>query len=627
MLISLPLQAQLSLRDDTIQIKEVVIKGNALQKPDAGYKTTVLDTAELINYSSRTLADLISENTSIFIKTYDQGGIATPSFRGTSASHTQVAWNSINLNNPMVGQFDLSLVPAGFIDDVQIYYGGGSMSLNSSGIGGIINIETKPDWKRQSVIQLSPGIGSFGRYSGIIKARVVKGRFQSVTRAFIKYSENNFRYLNDVLSSEPFWERRINSQVRQKGFIQELYLKGSRSQLSARFWYQSALRNLPVPMTTQPLNPCETQDDESIRTMINYNLSKGKTDLNVTAAFISDKLNYTNEIVSVNSRNISRRVILKSDFENRISEIAKVRLGLTGEMNVITTNNYTSDKSRNTAGVYVSAESAFMPSLVSRVLVRETLYNNKFLSPDFSAGAEFRILPRKNYFLKINFSRNSRIPSMNEMYWMPGGNPDLKNETGYTTEVTGEWSRPINKTFRIKSDLTFFRNHVYNMIQWHPGEFTYWEAGNINELTTSGFESSVNFAYTQSKFNGYVNTGYTFTKASGKFDYAGKQLIYTPVNQLNSILKLSWGNLYSKIITNYTSRRFLTPDNSQYLPGYTVTDMNLGIKLASGNVLYDINLLVENLFKANYQSIAYYPMPGRAYLFSIIFQFKKMNNE
>jgi len=627
--VSLPLQGQLSFRNDTILIKEVFINGNALNQSDACYKTIRIDTTALINYSGRSLADLISENTSIFIKTYDPGGIATPSFRGTGASHTQVAWNSINLNNPMIGQFDLSLIPAGFIDDVQIYFGGGSMSLNSSGIGGIINMETKPEWTRKNILILNPGLGSFGRYYGMAKVKAVIGRFQSVTKAFFKNSENDFRYLNDVLLSQPFWERRKNNQVNQKGFIQELYLKGTRSQLSARFWYQSALRNLPVPMTSQPLDPCEKQDDESLRSMINYLISGDKTDISVVGAFISDKLNYTNEVVSVNSRNLSRRIILKSDIENRINSKTKIRIGFTEEMNIIRTNNYVESKTRNTAGVYTSAEVSLTQFFTAKALVRETLYNHELLSPDFSAGAECRIIPGKFYFIKVNFSKNSRIPSMNELYWMPGGNPDLKNETGYTSEITGEWSGPLNTSFQIKSGLTYFRNHINNLIQWHPGEFTYWEADNVDKLTASGVESIIGLVYSRQKFEARLNTGYTYTKASathslnGNDGLADKQLIYVPVNQLNSVLKVSWRQIYSTVITNYASRRFLTPDNSQYLPDYSVTDMNLGIKLVFRNTIYDINLLIENLFNVNYQSIAYYPMPGRAFLFSVLFQFSK----
>ena len=61
----------------------------------------------------------------------------------------RLTWNGININHPMLGQSDLSLIPAGLIDDIQIYYGGASMPLNSGGIGGIINLETKPVWKKR----------------------------------------------------------------------------------------------------------------------------------------------------------------------------------------------------------------------------------------------------------------------------------------------------------------------------------------------------------------------------------------------------------------------------------------------------------------------------------------------
>ncbi len=162
-------------------------------------------------------------------------------------------------------------------------------------------------------------------------------------------------------------------------------------------------------------------------------------------------MNYTNEVASVNSRNISRRIILNGDLEKRIGEKTEIKIGFTGEMNTIVTNNYVESKARNTAAVYTSVESFLSPLLVTKVLVRETLNNLKLLSPDFSAGAEYRFIPGKYYLIKINFSKNSRIPSMNEMYWMPGGNPDLKNETGYTAELTGEWSGSLNTSLQIKS--------------------------------------------------------------------------------------------------------------------------------------------------------------------------------
>ncbi len=66
------------------------------------------------------------------------------------------------------------------------------------------------------------------------------------------------------------------------------------------------------------------------------------------------------------------------------------------------------------------------------------LQDNKFLLPDFSAGTEIRPFREKYYFIRASFSKNSKIPTLNDMYWSPGGNPDLKNETGYSSEITWE---------------------------------------------------------------------------------------------------------------------------------------------------------------------------------------------
>ena len=60
----------------------------------------------------------------------------------------------------MVGQMDLSLIPAGFIDDISIYYGGGSMSITSGGFGGVIDLETNPDWDDKELFSINPAIGS-----------------------------------------------------------------------------------------------------------------------------------------------------------------------------------------------------------------------------------------------------------------------------------------------------------------------------------------------------------------------------------------------------------------------------------------------------------------------------------
>ena len=183
---SLPLRGQLSIESDTVKINEVVISRNKVNSEPAGYKKAIIDSSVLARYSNRNISDMLSEHTDIFIKSYGMGGTATPSFRGTDANQTLVTWNGININNPMLGQSDLSLFPAGLIDNVQIYFGGASMSLSDGGIAGTINLETLPVWNRKTLISANTETGSFGQYSGLIKVKQVTTNFKLLQKPIFK---------------------------------------------------------------------------------------------------------------------------------------------------------------------------------------------------------------------------------------------------------------------------------------------------------------------------------------------------------------------------------------------------------------------------------------------------------
>ena len=100
---------------DTVVLKSVEIIGftadRLFEKEEAGMRETKVDSIVMMEKISSSLSDLLSENTPIFIKNNGRGALATASFRGTAASHTQVVWNGININSPMTGSVDFSLIP------------------------------------------------------------------------------------------------------------------------------------------------------------------------------------------------------------------------------------------------------------------------------------------------------------------------------------------------------------------------------------------------------------------------------------------------------------------------------------------------------------------------------------
>jgi vitamin B12 transporter len=620
---------QSSFDDDTIKIKEVIITSKKVISDHPGYKKTLIDSSILKNYSQGTVADILSENTGIFVKSYGLGGTATPCFRGTGASHTQIAWNGININHPMIGQSDLSLLPAGLIDDIQILYGGASMELNSGGIGGIINMETKPVWNKETIISLNSGAGSFGRYTGLLSAKSGNVNFQSVTKAFFQSAENDFRYLNDQSSSIPTWETRKNNQASQQGFVQELYYLKSNNVASARIWYQSARRNLPSSMLSQQTGSGESQSDESLRIMLNYDINNQRDIYSITGAWLFNRLDYSNPLASIESKNISDILTLKAGMERRISVNTTLKIVLNDEMNVVKSNNYDQTSTRNTTSLTASAEYNGTNRFGTTFLIREILEKNKLLIPDFSAGLQLRLVDAKDYFLKANISRNSKIPSMNDLFWVPGGNPELKNEYAYIYELTFEMAHKTLTPLLFNYNLSVFRNTIKDMIQWRPGLYSVWTAENVQNVNTAGLESSFSVKYKLNNLTSEFNAGYSFTKAievtsdENNYEHKGNQLMYIPEHQLNSSLRFCYKNFYSSFYTNITGKRYINVDNSRYLPGYCINSVAAGYKIKLKNILLDLNFDIDNLLNINYQSIAYYPLPGRAYTFKLLFQIAK----
>jgi outer membrane cobalamin receptor len=615
--------------NDTIPINEVVIRKKIIDPDPPGYKRSSIDSSAISHFSNGSLSELLGRRSLIFVKSYGMGGSATPSFRGTGAGQTQVTWNDIRINNPMLGQSDLSLIPAGFADDVSIYYGGASMTVNSGGIGGTINLETKPSWERKTIFTVIPGLGSFGQYTGLAKLTTGNSNFQSATKAFYGSAENDFRYLNSSAGKEPVWETRKNNQIRQRGFIQELYFRKLKNVTSARIWYQSADRNLPASILSQQVNSGEKQFDESLRVLLNYDMSGMVNNYFLSGALVSDRLNYRNDLASIDSRNLSNTLQFKAGFERHIAEYTKVRMSINEDLSMVRSNNYADVKERNTLSLTASMERKGYDRVSGLILVRESYDRNTLLVPDFSAGLQVKLSDMKDYYLKANISRNSKIPSMNDLFWMPGGNPELRNEYAFTSELGFEMKQEIRQGLSLRYNVSYFFNSIKDMILWHPGKFAYWTADNIQNVNSKGIESTLAVDFVHNKFRSSLNAVYGYTKATGRNqdnvyeNNSRKQLMYIPEHQLKAVLAMNYLNIYYSWESELTGKRYITADNSGYLPAYFLNNVTAGFRLKIRENPMNLNFSIDNLFDINYQTIVYYPLPGRSFSLKLIFQIIK----
>ena len=627
-LLTVTVKGQNSILSDTLRISEIVVKARSDSRTLPGFRTTVIDSGLLSEYSHENLSDIIAETSPVFIKSYGPGGIATTSFRGTGPGNTRLTWNNFDLNTPMPGQSDLSLIPAGFIDELNILYGNAAASEGKGSSGGNISIITKPDWNNRQNLMINLAAGSFGKLSGMAAFRAGNKDFQTVTRFFLQQAENNFRYLDDVSSGTPAYYRRQNAETEQKSMMQELYFRNSKSVTSAHFWYLSADRNLPTIILNSGQPAGENQMDESLRTIISHErYNSGKT-YSISTAFLYDRLNYLNNLASINSENRSKRIVLNSSADLLHTAGSRVKINFDHSLTLVNSVNYGSQKIRNESSVSALASTVIKGNPAVFVVLKEILADNRFLIPDFSAGLDIRILPDRKAVLKMNYSRTTRLPSLNDLYWNPGGNLDLKNEYTYSGEVSVEIRNRKDSPVSLESEISVYSNRMMDLIQWIPGEFSYWTPVNMQKVNSTGVESmvNVNFVLGRTKFR--LNGNYSFTNAVvaeeiGETAKDMPQLVYVPKNLFNAHFWIYFGDFHTVWSSSFTGLRYTTRDNSDFLPSYLLHNVTSGYRIETGSHSLDINLKVENMFNRDYQAVAYYPMPGRSFLFSLVYQLSK----
>ena len=245
----------------THNIPEIPVYGQRPMK-EIGTQQTKLDTTALKENIALSLADVLTFNTSIFVKNFGRATLSTVAFRGTSPSHTQVTWNGMRINNPMLGMTDFSMIPSYFIDDASLLHGTSSVNETGGGLGGAVKLQTKPASADGFGLQFVQGVGSFTTIDDFLRLTWGNDHWQTSTRAVFSMSKNDFKYRNhdkkeniydddmNIIGQYYPVERNRSGSFRDLHILQEAYYntgKGDRFGLNA--WYINSNRELPMLTT------------------------------------------------------------------------------------------------------------------------------------------------------------------------------------------------------------------------------------------------------------------------------------------------------------------------------------------------------------------------------------------
>jgi iron complex outermembrane receptor protein len=633
---------------DTIPLREVTIYGKA-KIEEAGMMVTHIDTMAMQQMKTQTISELLSSYSPVFIKSYGRGSAATASFRGTAPSHTQVYWNGIKLNSPMSGIVDFSLFPVYFIDDLSLQHGGSSLQSGSGALGGSVLINNKADWNDRFSIRYVQTVESFNTYKEYLNLGFGNGRIQFKTRVFSDRSKNDFPFFNYAVV-EKYMAIQKNAEYEKAGLLQEIYYRYKNQSVSAKLWGYQSDRNFPqLMLSLDGAEITEKQKDQNLRSVFSWKMTNTKSKFECLTGLNMSWLYYyraspdpQDKFVSSDSRN------KEQSFTNQLnySWIPKETLSFDWSLNTSYSVVSAFDKGPKvgvgydhdqwTFSLLNSVHLQLLPQLTTSFLFRSDYYQARMIGFIPSFGAEYWLDKKQLCSLKLNLSRNYHQPSLNDLYYIPGGNPNLKPEDGFSGDLTYTYKWTEDMT-TLSGQITGFASLIDNWIVWHPADNggNYWEASNLRKVFARGIETQASAQMKLASGVLFNLRGYYSYSATSNMDAVssvdesrGKQLIYIPKHKANLFVESDFKAYYLKINAPFTGKRYTSSNNveSDYetvLNPYWLVDLTIGKKFDWKAFFADVSLNVENLLNTDYMAILNRAMPGRYYSLTVQIQFKK----
>jgi len=619
--------------DTTIRIAQIVIQSQRISRYADNHRTVKVDSLTKEIYSGQTMTDLLTGLNVAFVKNYGPGTLATLSSRGMGASQTSIIWNGINLQNGMNGTVDPSLFPVGMVDEAFFISGGVSALYGSGNIGGALFLNHKMEWNRGLGVAARLGYGSFDNYNFFGQTSYSDAKLSFYFKAMYQQAENRFSFKNSsqigaprVLQTNNF----LNNFNLLPGFTWRFSKQGY---LNVNAWIYDNYRQIPGTMLSANANA--KQKDNGFRGVVEYKSEFGKSALSIRSAYNHERLIFHDEKASIFSNSLTQHWMNEVEFRFSIRKTHSFE-------SVVSSNYYRANSTGlNQNNPNQNRISGFVAHHYTSL--NQKLLINSGIRVEYLWGGAAPLLPVLSLQYKVispltlsaGISRNFRFPTLNDLYWNPGGNPDLKYESAWNFDAGLNYiSYFANQRFKQELSLKGFFIHLKNRILWIP-QSAFWSPENVPLSFSRGLEFRHLMFFNLNKVTLSLSYSYNFTRSTNESllsegdDSMGKQLIYVPLHMANIQGSISWKGYQLGIVNQYTGERFTTSDNSASLPAFVVSNLFITKNFSINKIQLGFNVNINNLFNQSFQVMLWRAMPGINFNcgISIKFQHKIKHNE
>ena len=620
----------------------------------------VTSTAPLFNLTNERMktmgitdiSDALHRLPGINIRDYGgAGGMKTVSVRGFGTTHTGVIYDGIVLSDCQSGKIDLSRYSLDNVGSLSLIVGDNSdifvpAKASASAASIIISTMSVPG-PQDSLWHLTGQMrfGSFGTYNPYVKiGKSITPEFSFSAIGEYTHARNDYPFTlkNGILVTR---ERRNNSMMNSAhGEINTRWRITPASTLDAKVYYYDNNRELPGPVILyNPICHEKLRDRNFFGQLTYKNLSLSKFSFQGLAKFNWDASLYHDEDGKYPGG------VLDEDYYQREVYVSGSALYVPTDKLAF---NYSADYFYNNLttnqmevvgpwrhSVLQSFTGKFQNSwLLATARLLWSIYDNGVkegtsskdenkLSPSLSVSVQ----PMRNrlFFIRASYKNIFRMPTFNETYYFRMGSTSLKPEDtdqfnfGLTWQYNSAgWLNALVLTGDV------YYNNVKDKIVALPTNMFIWTMTNMDKARAFGADVTASATFNIARRQSLVFAGnYSWQRVQPRTsptdpDY-NKQVAYTPIH--SGAASLSWENPWVNVVVHTTgaSDRYGTNSNLPItrIKGY----MEMGAALIRSFKIkrntIDLRFDLTNILDTQYEIVGNYPMPGRAWKFTVTYKY------
>ena len=536
----------------------------------------------------------------------DYGGFAglkTVSLRGMGSPHTAVYVDGVRVGNVQSGQGDMGMLDIENFSSAVVDYAQNSISFNTARpTFGKSRVAGKAEFKA----------GSFGTYlpAARIDLKLSERLALSVNAAGV-ISKGDFPVADGAV--------RTNNDIRRVRGGVNLFGSMKDGDYHVKAFYNAAERGTPGSISW-PSEDRQKDMNAYLQGVMKKSFSPLYT-LRLSAKAGYDDIYYTSSWGD--SQYGQTELQLNSSHVFSITSWWKVSLAADIQWDKLASTNYSA--SRTTAISAVST--SFNLNRLSLNAAAE--YSGYF---DRGEGSRHAISPSVDFRMRVidgldivGFARRAyRVPMFNELYYVGYGNPELKPEDAWLTDLGVDFHRQVSRTWNLKAKVDGFYNILSNKITSAPTaeDPNIWLPYNIGKVRSIGLDLVTGADFTYGDWKGEMDLRYSYQSAVDRtpdsYSY-GQQIPYIAKHTVTASVKASWKGYELNPRWVLKSGR---NDATGNLADWNTLDLTLSktFKLR-GPISLGINIAAKNLLDCRYELVSGYPMPGRSFIGGVEMKF------